>query len=376
MPRVFITAAEHSGESHAAKLALALRERIPDIQLDGLGGPRMRDAGVHLLADTVANAAMGLKALLRAREVLDLLRQTRDRFTECRPDLLICVDSWTMNSQFARLARELKIPVLYFIAPQTWASREGRVARMRECIDRLACILPFEEAYFRNHGINTTYVGHPLFDDLPQDRTPAPGPRFPDCRPLIALPAGSRRGVARANFPRQLDVAKQIREAFPDAQFVVPTTEATDAIVRDCIDGLDWIEARLDAFDDLVRQADLAITVSGTAALHIAAWNVPMIVVYHGNWLLWHTIGRWIVKTRTYSLVNLLGNRETHIVPEFIPWNGATRPVAERAIEMLKHPEQLQSQRAQLATLIAEQDRPGASARAADIAVQMLAESR
>lgn len=373
MPRVFISAAEHSGEQHAAKLACALRGLVPGVELHGLGGPRMREAGVTLLADTVSGAAMGWRALLRAREVLALLKRTRGHFDAWTPDLQICVDSWTMNRQFASLARSRGIPVLYYVAPQTWASREGRVKVMRQVIDRLACILPFEEGYFRSHGIDTTFVGHPLFDDLPRDRVIPTGPRFPDRDPLIALPAGSRRSVAKANFPRQLAVARQIRSRFPAARFVVPTTPLTDPIVRGAIGGLGWITATLDRFDETVRDADLAITVSGTAALHLAAWNVPMIVVYHGNPVLWHAVGRWMIRTRTYSLVNLLSDPSNPIAPEFIPWFGSTTPVADRAIAYLENPTQLHEQRRRLAELVASLDRTGASARAAEMARQMLA---
>jgi lipid-A-disaccharide synthase len=377
MPRVFVTAAEISGERHAAKLVRALRALRPEIEFDGLGGPAMRDAGVNLLADTVGNARMGLGAFLRAREVWALLHQTRARYRSHKPDLHICVDSWTMNSHFAKLAKRFDVPVLYYIAPQTWASREGRVRKMRRVIDRLACILPFEQDYFRSHGVNATFVGHPLFDDLPRDRAPAPGPRFPDVPPVIALPAGSRRSVARANFPRQLAVARLIRDAFPGARFFVPTTANTDAVVREAIGSLDWVEARRDAFDDIARRADLAITVSGTAAVHLAAWNVPMIVVYAGSRVLWHALGRWMIRTRTFSLVNLLSaDPSRKIVPEFVPWFGPVTPVAECAIELLRDSAKRSAQKRALAEMISRVDGAGASDRAARLALELLDEPR
>lgn len=373
MPRVFITAAEISGERHAAKLVRALRILRPDVELEGLGGPSMHQAGVHLLADTVGNARMGLGALLRAGEIWRLLRRTRAHYQCRKPDLHICVDSWTMNRHFAALAKRFGVPVLYYVAPQTWASREGRVRAMRRGIDRLACILPFEQDYFRSHGVNATFVGHPLFDELPADRSPAQGPRFPDVPPVIALPAGSRRSVAKANFPRQLAVAGRIRGAFPGARFLVPTTANTDAVVREGIGGIDWIEPRRDAFDEVARQADLAITVSGTAAVHLAAWGVPMIVVYAGSRLLWHAIGRWMIRTRTFSLVNLLSaDPSRKIVPEFVPWFGSVGPVAECAIDLLRHPEKRDAQKRALAEMVSRIEGVGASERAARLALELM----
>jgi lipid-A-disaccharide synthase len=371
--RVFITAAEHSGESHAAKLAAALRRLDPTIQLRGLGGPAMAAAGVELLADTVSNAAMGLRALLRAREVSKLLKRTRDHFDAHKPDLQICVDSWTMNSHFAALAKSRGVPVLYYVAPQTWASREGRLKKMRRVVDRLCCILPFEEMYFRSRGIEATFVGHPLFDDLPPGRDLSrPAPHFPDAPPVIGLPCGSRRSVAKANFPRQLKVADRIKVAFPTARFLVPTTPLTHPIVAPLIAGRTDIEAVEGDFDAVVKRCDVCVTVSGTAALHIAAWGVPLVVVYHGNPLLWHAIGRWMIRTRTYSLVNLLNDARRHIAPEFIPWYGSTKPVADCAIDLLRQPEKLAEQRAQLLQLTKRLERRGASERAAKIALQML----
>lgn len=373
MPRVLITAAEVSGERHAAKLVRAMQSLRDGIEFHGLGGEAMREAGVHLLADTVSNARMGLGALLRAREVWRLLRKTSAQYRAHRPDLHICVDSWTMNSHFARLAKRFGVPVLYYVAPQTWASREGRVRAMRRVIDRLACILPFEQDYFRSRGIHATFVGHPLFDDLPRERLPLQGGRFPDAPPVIALPAGSRRSVARANFPRQLAVARRIRAVFPDARFLVPTTANTDAVVRETIGSLDWIEPRRDAFDEVARRADLAITVSGTAAVQLAAWGVPMIVVYAGSRLLWHGLGRWMIRTRTFSLVNLLSaDPSRRTVPEFVPWYGSVAPVAECAIDLLRSPQKRSEQRRGLAEMIARIEGVGASERAARLAIDML----
>ena len=376
--RIFITVAEVSGDKHAAQLIRSLRALDPNIIVEGLGGHEMADAGATIHHETVGDAAMMHHALGRVREVMRLLRWTRARYEAAPPDLHVCVDSPAMNFHFAKLAKRFHVPVLYYIAPQVWAWREGRVKKIRRWVDRVACILPFEEQYFKRHGIRATFVGHPLFDVLPNNRSASTaGPRFPDRPPVIGLLAGSRRSEATANFPHQLDVARRVLQEFREATFQLPTTPATDPVVRDHLSRATEIDARstvgVNQFDDMVPRCDLCLTVSGTATLHVAGWGVPMVVVYRGNPLLWHLIGRWLIKTRTYALVNLLAPERRHIVPEIVPWYGSNAPVSRYVIDMMKHPERLEQQRAQLMQLVRTLDKPGASMNAAKIALEMLA---
>jgi lipid-A-disaccharide synthase len=190
-----------------------------------------------------------------------------------------------------------------------------------------------------------------------------------------------------------LKVAERIKQAFPTARFLVPTTAATHPVVTDAVNSIppssilhtpsSCFTIEQNAFDQHVPRCDLVITVSGTATLHVAIHNTPMIVVYHGNPLLWNAIGRWMINTRTYALVNLLAadpalasggrvTRDMHIVPEFIPWYGSVDPVADHAIDLLRHPEKRAAQRERLAALTRKLDRPGASLRTAQIAMEML----
>jgi len=370
--RVFITAAEFSGDQHASLLVRQLRRLAPDIIIEGHGGPLMQAAGALIHAETTHRAAMSFQALGRVAEMWRLIRWTARRFAQQPPDLLICVDSPALNFHFARAARARGIPVLYYIAPQVWAWREGRIRKLRRRVSRLACILPFEEAYFRAHGIDATFVGHPLFDHLPAQRAGAVRLRHPDRPPVIGLLPGSRAAEASANFPRMLRVAQAISAAFPAARYLVPTTAATDPVVRRMSAGRSDMEIGPGRFDDFVPQCDLCIAVSGTATLHVAAWGTPMVVVYRGSPLAWHLIGRWIIKTRTFALVNLLAGGEKPVVPEFIPWYGSTRPLSELVIEHLRRPELLAEQSRRLADVVGPLARPGASERTALMALELL----
>lgn len=373
--RIFISVAEQSGDTHAGNFVNALRVFAPTARVDAIGGRHLREAGAVVHHDTVSRSAMGLRAYLRYFEVKRLLAWTDQFYRENKPDLHVCCDSWTMNYHFARLAKRHGVKVLYYIAPQAWASREGRVAKLAQVADRVACILPFEEKFFRERGANANYVGHPLFDEIDTARAPvqadSPGP-------VIALPCGSRAGVAKKNFPRLLRVADRIRQAFPTAAFRVPTTAQTHAIVSELTRNRDDVMVMQDAFDTLVPGCDLAITVSGTATLHIAAHRVPMIVVYAGSRLLWQTIGTRLIKIRTFAQVNLLAldGRDAppseHVVPEFIPWFGSVDGVAARAIAMLSDAAQLDAQRASLDALIAKVGKPGASMNVAKLAMELM----
>jgi lipid-A-disaccharide synthase len=372
--RVFITAAEVSGDNHAAALIRSLRAIDKTIEIEGHGGPEMLKAGAKIHRNTVTNAAMGWRGILRYFEMRKLWKWTENYFLTRQFDLQIGVDSPDMNTRFAHIARNRGTPVLQYVAPQTWAWREYRIKKFRRLIDHIACILPFEEKYFRDHGINATFVGHPLFDELPAHREPPPGPAYPDRPPVVGLLPGSRRSEATANFPPMMDVARKLRLAFPDIRYIVPTTAATTPVVQEVAAGYPKLEWAQDAFDELVPQCDLCIVASGTATLHVASHGVPMIVVYRGNPLLWHGLGRWLIKVRTFSLVNLLAGveKERHIVPEFIPWYGDNNPVAVCAIDYLRKPDRLEEQHQKLEALVKRLDHPGASMNVAKLAMGMM----
>ena len=374
--RVFITVGEVSGDRNAANLVRELKILRPDLIIEGFGGPAMRDAGVEIHIDTVHRAVMGLRALLRIVEVFFVQRWLRKRYRTIRPDLHVCVDSWSMNWLFARQAKLAGVKVLYYIAPQTWASRPGRVRRLRRYVEQLACIFPFEEEWFRSRDVSAIFVGHPLFDHLAAVRPPRPAippDGFASRPPVLALLPGSRSAVARHNLPYLLDVAEIVQRQFPDAQFFIPTTSASQPIaiaqlkrrkkLRNC-------QLVLDGLDDVAPRCDLAVTVSGTSTLHLASYGVPMIVIYRASRILWELFGRWVIHARTFAMVNILSG--TRIVPEFIPWFGPAKEVADAALDLLANPQKLTAQQQSLNALIARLDKPGASRNVAELAMKLM----
>ena len=232
MGRVFITVAEVSGDRHAAQLVRSLRELDPKLVIEGVGGPEMAAAGATIHRNTVQNAAMGWRGALRAWEVYKLLKWTSQYFQQNRPDLLIGVDSPSMNFHFAKVARQHGIPTLQYVAPQLWAWAQWRMKKLRKWVDQVACILPFEQEYFRSHGVNATFIGHPLFDELPADRYALRPGELNGRPPVVGLLAGSRKSEAQHNFPRMLQVAERLRKEFPSIHFLIPTTSATHPVVE------------------------------------------------------------------------------------------------------------------------------------------------
>ena len=372
--RIFVTAAEASGDQHAAELVAALKQLDPTLQIEGIGGPKMAAAGVTLLEETVGKAAMGWRGALRALEASRWLELISNRYRRTRPDLHVCVDSSAINLPFARMAKEkFGVPVLYYVAPQLWASREGRMNQLRDYVDHVACIFPFEEQYYRSHGVKATFVGHPLFDEMPTDRASRTnaGPRFPDVAPVVGIIPGSRRSEVDANLPHLIAVMDGIRREFAGATFLVPTTPASHSLVTELLRGRADVAIKQDGFDELVPRCDLVVTKSGTSTVHVAAWRVPMIVVYRINPVLWELVGRWLIRTRKIAMVNILAG-QIDLVPEFIPWYGSNQPVIDCALDLLRHPEKLRAQRDKLDALMAPIDRPGASINTATLALSLM----
>jgi lipid-A-disaccharide synthase len=376
--KVFITVGEVSGDNHAASVIKSLKRLDPSLQIDAVGGPAMATAGATIHFETTKKAAMSFHAVKRIAEIRRLEQWLRARYANpaTRPDLHVCVDSSGFNLRFAKLAKSVGIPTLYFVAPQLWASREGRIKQVRACVDQLACIFPFEEEWFSSRGVKTTFVGHPLFDELPADRlSRIPVIRYPDRGPVIGVVAGSRRSEVRENFPPLIQVMQQLAARHPTARFLLPTTPAANEIIGEErytreLTGLDVV-VRQNAFDELIPQCDFVLCKSGTSTVHVAAYGVPMVVVYRISTVLWQAVGRWVIKTPKIAMVNILAGN-TDLVPEFIPWNGDPKPVAEAALSFLASPDKLADMRKSLLDLIQPLDRRGASDNVAKLAMNML----
>jgi lipid-A-disaccharide synthase len=325
---IFVSVAEDSADVHAASLIRTAAELGFAWRFYGLTGPRMRSAGCETLLDLTSHAAMLSGVLRILGKGLSAIRAVDQSWQRQRPDVVVLIDSPELHLPLARIARRRGLRVLYYIAPQTWASRERRNRLIARTVDKLACILPFEEAYFRGHGIDAEYVGHPLFESLHAER----GRSSSDAtgRPLIALLPGSRRHIIDAVLPIQLDVLRRLSEmglAFDGAVSAVDADRAerirahldarTDSSPRALDRGLQIVVA-----DNarLLSAADLVLVASGTATLEVAYHRKPMIVLYDAGpplSTLYPLFGRLVVRSPHLALVNVLAG--ARIVPEFMP---------------------------------------------------------
>ena len=263
--------------------------------------------------------------------------------------------------------------MLYYIVPQLWAWGAWRADKLRRRADRLACILPFEQQWFSERGIQVDYVGHPLFDDDNLVKTPGLHNEENNHNnfPTIALLPGSRGHEIERLWPVMLKIGCRVRDEFPRARFVTTAvSERYEKILKEQASGKLTVEIRRISIEAVTRHADLTLVASGTATLEVAAQHCPMIVMYHVNLPQWHLAGRWIVKSKYICLVNILADKE--LVPEFIPLGFRKKQLTRKVLELLNDTDQLRQMRNDLRELIEPIVQPGAAKKVVEIIKQML----
>lgn len=373
--RIFISAAEQSADEHAAAMIRAFKEAHPTAVFAGLAGPAMRAAGCICFHDMTARSAMALAALGRIPEAWRLLGKLRDYLTAEKFDAAVMVDSPALNLPIAKICQRAGTPVLYYIAPQTWAWgwRWWRNLRVRKRVDRIACLWPFEQDYFRQNGIQADYVGHPSFDHLlsitPADEDVA---RLRgNASPVMTLLPGSRKHVIEEVFPGQLDVAAALAIRHRAARFiVVASSEESKRLIEDMIRAkgrtlpVTVLEGAMDRAV-AIRAADIVLVASGTVTLEVAYRGTPMIVMYNASALTYNLIGRWLISTPHLSIPNIIAQRR--IVPEFMPYYRSVDPIIATCVEWLSTPGKLEKVRHDLAETIQPLVKSGAAANTARI---------
>jgi len=340
-PIIFISAAEPSADMHGAALIQAVRGSRPGTRFVGIGGPAMAAAGCEILFDMTAHAAMLHNALGAAGHAYTMLKTSTAFLRAHHVDAVVVIDSPTLHLPLAAQAHALGHAVLYYVAPQLWAWGAHRIYQLRHNVDRVAAILPFEESYFRKQGVRATFVGHPLIDSLnaakPDDRSVQQIRGNADL--FVAILPGSRNQVIQQVLPGQIEVAERIVRAMPSARFGVSIAgDRVEPVIRDLLRRSNVpIPSYHDQHRELIAAADLVLVASGTASLEVALMGKPLIVMYNTSPLMYHLLGRWIIKTPYLSLPNIIAGRA--IVPEFMPYYHSTEPIARIAIELLRHPE-------------------------------------
>jgi lipid-A-disaccharide synthase len=295
-----------------------LRRRWPDADFFGCTGPRLRAAGVRTVVDAASLSVVGLaEVIAHIPRIYGEYRRLLRSVETARPDVAILTDSPDFHLRVARRIKALEIPVVYLVAPQVWAWRRGRLPLLARVIDRLLCIFPFEEAFFRKHGIPATYIGHPLAGRIQPSLTRTEffqKHELPLERPLISVLPGSRRGEAARHLPPLVDAVGLLARSEP-ATFVLPASATTGAaFFRErigaapiqVIEGQSW---------DALAHSRLALAASGTVTIEAAMLGTPLVTFYKVMPVSWW-LGQWLVKVPYYSMVNLVAGRP--VAPELM----------------------------------------------------------
>jgi lipid-A-disaccharide synthase len=334
-------------------------------------------AGCERIFDMTRHSAMLLGAVRAVGRGIAMLQAADQHLRRYPFDAAVLIDSPTLHLPLAAKAQSAGVPVLYYIVPQMWAWGAYRIHKLRNRVERAAVILPFEEKYFRDQGVDATFVGHPLIEHI--EATPIDDSKVAQIRsrgvPVIALLPGSRKHVVQQIFPDQLEVARSIHAAIPDAHFGVSVANAqVEPIIRQAIDASKAPAVPYPGqHGELIQAADLALVASGTSTLEVAFHERPMIVMYNSSRFFYHLIGRWMISARHLSLPNILADRE--IVPEFMPYYRSTEPIADRAIELLGSEDARTRMVDDLRKVVAPLHDGNASKRTAELLLEMIDKS-
>lgn len=348
--RILISAGEASGDLYASRVIAVLKSRHPKISFFGCAGPRMQAEGVRTIVDARSLSVVGIVEVLAHipriyREFRKLVRAAKSE----KPDLAILTDSPDFHLRLAKKLHALGIPVVYLIAPQAWAWRQGRVRGMRQNIQQLLCIFPFEEAFFRQHVVPAQFIGHPLARIVKPSMGRAEFCRkfgFQESDRIVVLLPGSRHGEVARHMPFLIDAARRIQKAaqvrlicalpggfgLKNANFPEPLSTASIQALGTPEAGIQVIEG---STWDCLAQAEVALAASGTVTIEAALLGAPMVTFYRVNALSW-ILGRWLVTAPFLSMVNLVAGRQ--VAAELIQGDMTGERMADETLRLLKDP--------------------------------------
>lgn len=373
---IFFSVGEPSGDQHASRLIGELQKIDPRLHVRGFGGPEMREAGCSLDRELTKHAVVGLLEVLpKLRQFFQFADEAEEIFRAGNIDAVVLVDFPGFNWHIAKRAKRYGIPVYYYCPPQLWAWGGWRVRKMRRYVDHVLAVLPIEQQYFTDAGIATTYVGHPFFDAVNEQRLD--GQLLDELeaeqragRQLVAVLPGSRNHEVHRNWPLMLDAIRQLSGRHPDARFLVAAHRDRQCLwCRDQLTANDAslnIDFFVDRTSEVIEASQCAMMVSGSVSLELMARRTPAAVIYRVGRLL-HTIARMVVRLDSITLPNLMGRRK--VFPELVSV-GRTEPAVDflaKSVDAFLQDHYYYSQTLRQMDQLCEQyTQPGASARAAE----------
>jgi lipid-A-disaccharide synthase len=365
-----ISCGEPSGDLYAAALAREIRTLDPSAIITGFGSDKLRAAGATLVSDFSGLSVTGLLEVVRLLpKTYATYRQLVAHAREHRPDVFVAIDFPDFNFRLAATVRALGVPVVYYISPQLWAWRPGRMQTMRRIADKVLVIFPFEEAIYQQAGVPVQWVGHPLLDAPsqiePRDRFVREHGLDPSKR-IVALLPGSRRNELREILPDLIESARLIARAVPGVQFVLARApHLTDDVFEPLRARAGDVPVTVieGSADRLLASADLALVASGTITVQAALHECPMVVVYRLSPMTYR-LGRPFVRVDMFAMANLVAGRR--VVPELIQDDFTPQAVAREALAILRDPVHAARVRDGLRDVRHKLGPPGASRRAAE----------
>jgi len=366
-------AGEASGDMHGARLASSIKKRFGDPFLFGVGSDAMHAAGVRLLIDAKELAVVGItEVVAKLPTIYRAMGTVRKALHRLRPDLLILIDFPDFNFRVATIAKKLNIPVLYYISPQIWAWRQGRVSTIKRLVDHMAVILPFEASFYRKHRVPVTFVGHPLLDRIPPKTEkslegPIPG------ETTIGLLPGSRGKEVATLLPVMLEAARLVKQRMPAVKFLVSCSPSIDAAllestVEQFASSLD-IQIVKGAVGSVFQRSRMIVAASGTVTLEAALNGIPTIIVYKVSPLS-YWLGKRLIKVNHIGIANLIARKE--LFPELIQENATPAAIADTTWDLLSDMKKFNRIKAELAGIRGRLGGAGASDRVAAIAMDLI----
>ena len=377
--KIMIVTGEASGDLHGANLVKALRLKQPDLQFCGMGGPELAKLNVDILYDAAKVSVVGVfEVFFHLKDIWLAQRALRRKLIEDPPDLVILIDLPDFNLLLAKKAKKLGIPVFYYISPQLWAWRSGRVKTIKARVDKIGVILPFEEEFYRLRGVAATYVGHPLLDTVAANSNREQFLKLHNIPPTtrcIGLFPGSRKREISSLLPIFLSAAESLQTNSPDKIIFFIPRASTIALEEFAAAGLDAYRQSLDIRiieEDrytMMAACDVVVTASGTVTLELAILEVPMIVVYKLAPLTYY-LGKLLVKIEFFSLVNLIAGYAA--VPELLQHEVTATGIAAEISAIMTIPARKDKMKHALKEVRDKLGESGASEKAAAVALQML----
>jgi lipid-A-disaccharide synthase len=372
---VLIVAGEASADLHGSNLVKAMKTLDPSIVFWGIGGKKMERSGVKILISSSDMAVVGLtEAFSRLHTIAKASRKLKSILKRNRPDLLILIDYPDFNIHIARTAKRFHVPVLYYVSPQVWAWRKGRVSKIARRVDHMAVILPFEEPLYIERGMRVDYVGHPLLDSCPQQVDRGQVVKrlgLNEGYPVVGLLPGSRKDEIRNLLPVMVGTLEILARRYPNIQCLLPLAETIEPELIQSFIEHSAVEIKVTQVDiyEVLSVCDVALVASGTATLQTAIMGVPMVVVYRISPIS-YWIAKMVVKVPYISLVNLVAGEE--VVPELIQHEVVPERLAQEALSLLDDRRARVGMINKLSRIKEGLGRGGASERTAAIALEMM----